>query len=263
MEPRVWVVAGFLLRRKMESGEPATARLIVADDHPLFRWAMCTLLESHSDSLEVVAEATDGQQALELCRRLRPDLVLMDVIMPRMDGLEATRAIKGELPRTIVLMMSASEEPTHMTEAIKAGATGYVLKSASPQQITDAIRRALDGEFPFDQEVAVRLLLDLMDQERKEEQRPSSDLVTPGSPPLSGKRPQEEALPPSLTGREVEVLGLMVRGHTNQEIAQKLFVSVSTVKKHVHHIIEKLAVSDRTQAIVRAIEEGLLSEPQS
>ncbi len=250
-----------LLGKRMESGEPTPARIIVADDHPLFRWAARSLLESHSDSLEVVAEAADGQEALELSRSFRPDLVLMDVRMPRMDGLEATRAIKGELPRTIVLMMSASEEPTHMTEAIKAGATGYVLKSASPQQITDAIRRALDGEFPFDQEVAVRLLLDLMAQERKEEQR-LSDVALEESPPLGGKRSQEEALPSSLTGREVEVLRLMVRGHTIKEIAQNLFVSVGTVKKHVHHIIEKLGVSDRTQAVVRAFEEGLVPNQQ-
>jgi DNA-binding NarL/FixJ family response regulator len=243
----------------MESGEPTPARIIVADDHPLFRWAMRTLLEKHSDSLEVVAEATDGQEALELSRSFRPELVLMDVRMPRMDGLEATRAIKGELPRTIVLMMSDSEEPAHLAEAIKAGAAGYVLKSASPQQITDAIRRALDGESPLNQEVAMRLLLSLMTQERKEEQR-LSDVALEESPSVGGKRPQEEALPSSLTGREVEVLRLMARGQTNKEIAQNLFISVGTVKKHVHHIIDKLGVSDRTQAVVRAFEEGLVSE---
>jgi len=186
----------------------------------------------------------------------------MDVRMPRMDGLEATRAIKGELPRTIVLMMSASEEPTHLAEAIKAGAAGYVLKSAPPQQITDAIRRALEGESPLNQEVAMLLLLELMDEESKEEERPTSEVVTLGSPPLSGERPQEEGLPSLLSAREVEVLGLMVRGHTNKEIAQNLLVSVSTVKKHVHHIIDKLVVSDRTQAVVRAIEKGLVVPEQ-
>jgi two-component system response regulator DegU len=251
-------------KKGMERGEPTPARIIVADDHPLFRSAMCTLLEKHSDSWEVVAEAADGQEALDLSRRLRPELVLMDVIMPRMDGLEATRAIKGELPRTIVLMISASEEPAHLAQAIKAGAAGYVLKSAPPQQITDAIQRALDGESPFNQEVAMRLLLGLMDEERKEskEEQLSSN-VTPKSLPLNGERSQEEAaLHSSLTGREVEVLRLMARGHTNKEIAQILFVSVGTVKKHVHHIIDKLEVSDRTQAVVRAIEEGLVPEQQ-
>jgi DNA-binding NarL/FixJ family response regulator len=254
-----------LLRKKrMEASEPTPARIIVADDHPLFRSAMCILLEKHADSLEVVAEATDGQEALELSRSFRPDLVLMDVRMPRMDGLEATRVIKGELPRTIVLMMSASEEPAHLAEAIKAGAAGYVLKSAPPQRITDAIRRALDGESPLNQEVAMQLLLSLMDEERKEskEEQLSSN-VTPKSLPLNGERPQEEAaLPSSLTGREVEVLRLMARGQTNKEIAQNLFVSMSTVKKHVHHIIDKLGVSDRTQAVVRAFEEGLVPNQQ-
>jgi DNA-binding NarL/FixJ family response regulator len=245
----------------MESGEPTPARLILADDHPLFRSAMRTLLEKHSESLEVVAEASDGQEALELCRRYDPDLVLMDVRMPRMDGFEATRAIKGELPRTIVLMMTGLEEPAHMAEAIKAGAAGYVLKSASPQQIISAVRGALEGESPLNQQVAMRLLMDLMNEESKGEERPTPEVVTLVSPPLSGERAQA-ALPSSLSAREVEVLGLMARGHTNQEIAQNLLVSVSTVKKHVHHIIDKLGASDRTQAVVRAIEEGLMHPGQ-
>jgi DNA-binding NarL/FixJ family response regulator len=124
---------------------PPLWRIIIADDHPLWCSGLRSLLESSDSSMEVVAEATDGQQALELARTLKPDLVLMDVWMPRMGGLEATRAIKRELPQTVVLMITASEEPNHLAEAIKAGAAGYVLKSAPHQQITDAIRAALDG----------------------------------------------------------------------------------------------------------------------
>jgi DNA-binding NarL/FixJ family response regulator len=133
-----WPVIAFG-EKKMETGEPTPARIIAADDHPLFRSAVRTLLEG-LDSLEVVAEASDGQQALELCRSLRPDLILMDVRMPRMDGLEATRAIKGELPRTIVLIMTALEEPDHLAQALRAGAAGYVTKIAGPQQIVGAVR---------------------------------------------------------------------------------------------------------------------------
>jgi two-component system, NarL family, response regulator LiaR len=236
-------------------------RIIVAEDHPLFRSALRLLLERSDSLMEVVAEATDGQQALELALTLKPDLVLMDVRMPKMDGLEATHAIKRELPKTVVLMMTASEEPNHLAEAIKAGAAGYVLKSATAQQIIDAIRAALDGEFPLDPKIARHLILDLMEVQSNNE-RPSSDVVAPESPPLAGEHSQgEEALPSSLTGREVEILRLLGQGRSNQQIAHDLFISTSTVKKHVRLIISKLGVSDRTQAVIRAIELGLRSEP--
>jgi DNA-binding NarL/FixJ family response regulator len=234
---------------------------MIADDHPLWCSGLRTLLESSDSLVEVVAEATDGQQALEFTRTLKPDLVLMDVWMPRMGGLEATRAIKRELPQTVVLMMTASEDPNHLAEAIKAGAAGYVLKSAPAHQIIDAIRAALDGEtIPLNQEVARRLILDLMDQQSKEE-KPLSDVVIPeGSPPALGEeRSQgENTLPSSLSAREVDVLRLLMGGLSNQQIARNLLISTSTVKKHVRRIISKLGVSDRTQAAVRAIELGLV-----
>jgi DNA-binding NarL/FixJ family response regulator len=155
-------------------------------------------------------------------------------------------------------MVTASEEPNHLAEAIKAGAAGYVLKSAPHHQITAAIRGALDGESPLNQEVARRLILDLMN-DQSDEERPASDVVTPeGSPALSGEHSQgEETLTSLLTVREVEVLGLLMRGLSNQQIAHDLLISTSTVKKHVRCIISKLGVSDRTQAAVRAIELGL------
>jgi DNA-binding NarL/FixJ family response regulator len=235
---------------------------MIADDHPLWCSGLRSLLESSDSLMEVVAEATDGHQALELALSLKPDLVLMDVWMPRMGGLEATRAIKRELPQTVVLMMTASEEPNHLAEAIKAGAAGYVLKSAPHQQITDAIRAALDGEtILLNQEVAKRLILDLMDEQSREEQPPSDVVIPEGPPALSGERSQGEGtLPSALTGREVEVLKLLARGHSNQQIARNLLISTSTVKKHVRRIISKLGVSDRTQAAVRAIELGLRLE---
>jgi DNA-binding NarL/FixJ family response regulator len=239
---------------------PPLWRIIIADDYPLWCSGLRSLLESSDSLIEVVAEATDGHQALELTCSLKPDLVLMDVWMPRMGGLEATRAIKRELPQTVVLMLTASEDPNHLAEAIKAGAAGYVLKSAPHQQITAAIRRALDGEFPLNQEVVRRLLLDLMDEQSKNGQ--SSSDVASGSPPLGGEHHTrgEEALPSLLTPREAEVLGLLSRGLTNQQIAQELLMSTSTVKKHVRRIISKLGVSDRIQAAVRAVELGLRPE---
>jgi DNA-binding NarL/FixJ family response regulator len=122
--------------------------------------------------LEVVAEAADGQEALECCRRFRPDLVVMDVRLPEVDGLEATRAIKQELPSTVVLVLNGYGDPDILADALEAGAAGYILKSASPQQITDAIRKAIDGASPVDQEIATQLLLRLLDKRRREE-RPS------------------------------------------------------------------------------------------
>jgi len=163
---------------------------------------------------------------------------------------------------THVSMMTASEETNHLAEAIKAGAAGYLLKIASAHQITDAIRAALDGETILNQEVARRLILDLMDEQRKEQRSPSEVATLEGSPPaLGGKHSQGEGtLPSSLSAREVEVLRLMMRGHSNQQIARNLLISTSTVKKHVRRIIAKLGVSDRTQAAVRAVELDLRSE---
>jgi DNA-binding NarL/FixJ family response regulator len=230
------------------------SRAIVADNHPLFRAALGSLLREHT-GLEVVAEAADGREALECCRRFRPDFVVMDVHLPEVDGLEATRAIKQELPRTVVLVLNGYGDPDILADALEAGAAGYILKSATPQQITDAIRKAIEGASPVDQEIATQLLLRLLDKRWREE--PPS--------PFAPKRPaggeHAAAAPPaSLTRREVEVLRLVARGYTNHQIARSLFVSVSTVKKHVQRIIAKLGVSDRTQAAVKANGMGLLDD---
>src|ERR687893_836220 len=136
------------------------ARLIIADDHDLVRDGMRAMLAKEQD-LEVVGQAKDGQEALELCRDLRPDLVLMDVRMPVMDGLEATRRIKEEMPRVGVVMVTMHENPDYLFEAIKAGAAGYVLKDASGERLLGAVRRTLEGESPLNQELAMRLLVRL------------------------------------------------------------------------------------------------------
>jgi DNA-binding NarL/FixJ family response regulator len=238
------------------------SRIVIADDHPLLRSALRHLLEESPEDMEVVAEANDGQEALELCRRFEPELVLMDVIMPRMDGIEATRAIKAELPGTIVLVMTASESMEHLAEALRAGAAGYILKSASPQQITEAIRQVLQGESPLDHEVAMRLLVHLTNEKRKgQEEEEKEESVGGVSEALTSKERQAPpgALQRELSPREVEVLRLMARGHTNQQIARELLVSTSTVKNHVQRVLAKLGASDRTQAAVMATEMGLLA----
>jgi len=221
------------------------ARLIIADDHALLRSGIRSMLHGEP-GLEVVAEAADGQEALELCRRLVPDLVLMDVRMPRMDGLAATRAIKEEFPKTSVVMVTMQEDPDYLFEAVIAGAAGYVLKGATPEQLTDAVRQVLDGEFLFNQKLTIDLLRSMAGRER-----------FPTSPP--GAAPSEEYVSEPLTDRETEILRLLAQGQTNPQIARELVVSPGTVKNHVRHIIAKLGVSDRTQAAVRAMELGLLA----
>jgi DNA-binding NarL/FixJ family response regulator len=223
------------------------ARIVIADDHPLFRSALRALLEE-SGEVEVIAEATDGKETLELSRRLRPDLVLMDVIMPKMDGVAATRAIKAELPRTVVLVMTASEDSEHLLSALRVGAGGYVLKSTDPERITEAVRKALEGE------VAKRLLLRLSQEKQEEGASPIPEAPTA----------QERETPPAaanreLSPREAEVLGLIAHGHTNEQIARELLLSTSTVKNHVGRILSKLGASDRTEAAIIAVEMGLIS----
>ncbi len=220
------------------------ARLILADDHHLLRKGFRGLLADEPD-LEVVGEASNGREALELCRRLRPDLVLMDVRMPEMDGLQATRAIKREYPDIGVLMVTMHENPDYLFEALDAGAAGYVLKDAPAERLLNAVRRTLDGESPLDQELATELLRRLAG-ERKQE---------PASEPRKPRKPLREPLTP----REAEVLQLLASGRTNQQIAQTLVISRGTAKVHVERIIRKLGVSDRTQAAVRAIDLGLAS----
>jgi DNA-binding NarL/FixJ family response regulator len=269
--------------KKMGNGEGAAAqkvaRILIADDHALVREGLRTML-SGEDGIEVIAETNDGRQALNTCRDLKPDLVLMDVRMPVMDGLEATRRIKQEMPKTSVMMVTMHENPDYLFEAVKAGAAGYVLKDASGERLLSAVRRTLEGESPLNQELAMRLLKRLARESRGERRREGGSGGTSREPPeeadeplttnsvaaRSGARQAGSGGPAqsrgaaqieSLTPREVEVLKLLSQGQTNPQIAQNLLFSVSTVKAQVRSILSKLGVSDRTQAAVRAIESRL------
>jgi DNA-binding NarL/FixJ family response regulator len=220
-------------------------RLVVADDHALVREGLRTMLAGEPD-FEVVGEAKDGREALELCRRLRPDLVLMDARMPEMDGLAATQAIKTEYPAIHILMLSTYANPDYMLEAVRAGATGYVIKDATKHDLVSAMREVLSGRHPLDHELAMQLLQVLACEDEQKTAVPR------------GSGQQADLLPEPLTPRELEVLRLLAQGQTNRQISQKLVVSAATVKVHVEHIIEKLEVSDRTQAAVWASKAGLL-----
>jgi DNA-binding NarL/FixJ family response regulator len=224
-----------------------SARILLTDDHILVRHGLHRMLSLTPD-LEVVGEASNGREAVELCRTLEPDLVLMDVNMPHMDGLAATRAIKREHPDIAILIVTMYENPDYLLEALDAGAAGYVLKDAPAGRLINAIQRTLNGESPLNQELAAVLLRRLAEER-------GQDVPAPRKP----HKPLREDLREPLTPREKEVLQLLASGKTNQQIAQTLVISKGTVKVHVERIIRKLGVSDRTQAVVHGITLGLVA----
>lgn len=211
------------------------ARLVIADDHELARAGLRTMLIGQS-WVELIGEARNGREALAICRRLQPDLALIDVRMPDLDGLATCRSIKQESPLTSVILITMHENPQYLLEALKSGASGYVLKDITQRELLATVRRVLRGESVLNPEIVVRVL---------------------GR--LTGRTPhQTELSSVQLSPREYEVLQLLAQGQTNREIARALTVSISTVKIHVEHILAKLGVCDRTQAAVHAIELGLL-----
>ena len=221
------------------------ARVLLADDLETVRVGLRMALAREPD-LEVVGEATNGREAVECVRGIGPDLVVMDVQMPEMDGLAATREIKAEKPAVAVLVLTAYEDTEYMLEAIRAGAAGFVLKQNALLRVAEVIRAVLEGGSTLDQGLAMQLLRRLSDSDGTPERGPEV-------------QEQLSAAARALTERELEVLGLLSQGHTNGQIAEELVLSVGTVKTHVHRIISKLGVSDRTQAAVRAIRIGLVS----
>jgi DNA-binding NarL/FixJ family response regulator len=223
----------------METDNPlpgSRARLLIAEDNELVRLGLRTMLTSEPD-LEVVGEASTGREAVAFCQRLQPDIVLMDVTMSDLDGLATTRLIKQEWPQINVLIVTMSEDLNSLLEAFRVGVSGYILINASRREVVEAVRQVLNGESPLDPRLASKLIRRLAHGQEKLTAPPSA----------------------RLTPRELDVLRLVAEGKTNAEIGQALFVSHGTVKIHVEHIIDKLGVSDRTQAAVRALASGLLN----
>lgn len=210
------------------------AKVILADDQVLFREGIAQLLATQDD-VRVVAEAGDGQQALDLTLSYRPDLVLMDISMPRMNGLEATRRIKEELPETKIIMLTVSETDDDLFDAIKAGADGYLLKNLKASGLFEKLRGVLQGEAALTPYLATRLLQEFA--RRSHEDKASQ---------WGG-----------ITEREKEVLQLVVRGCSNREIGLTLSIAESTVKRHLHNILEKLQMQNRVQAAAYAVRTGL------
>ena len=212
-----------------------TLRLLIADDQALMRAGFRMILEAQPD-LRVVAEAADGVEAVELARRHRPDVILMDIRMPRMDGVEATRRLAGHR----VLILTTFNLDEYVVEALRAGASGFLLKDAPPEELVRAVRVVAAGEALLSPAVT-RTLLD-----RVVQRLPAAGAPIP-------------AVLDELTERELEVLRLVARGLSNSEIAAHLVVGETTVKTHVSHLLDKLGLRDRVQAVVLAYELGLIS----
>ena len=217
----------------------APITLVIADDHALVRRGIRAFLETQPD-LEVCGEAASGQEAVQLAAEKAPDVILMDLIMPGLDGVEATRQIKQASPRSQVIILTSYHEDEHIFPAIRAGALSYLLKDIRPEELAEAVRKAAAGEAILHPQVAARLVQE-----------------------VQGSR-QEPAGPfAELSEREMEVLHLVAAGLSNMEIAEKLVVSDKTVKSHVSNILAKLHLADRTQAAVLAWRSGLVRPDQN
>jgi two-component system NarL family response regulator len=213
-------------------------RVMVVDDHALFRRGLEVVLQ-HEPDLDLVGEASDGAEAVERAQDLMPDVLLMDIRMPRSSGIEAAREIRGLLPHAKILMLTISSEEADLYEAIKAGASGYLLKDLPPEEVADAIRSVWGGQSRISPTMASKLLNEFASMSRAAEQPPTVPA-------------------PRLTARELEVLGLVAEGLNNREIARRLYISENTVKNHIRNILEKLHLHSRMEAVVYAVREKMI-----
>ncbi len=213
-------------------------RMLIADDHKLFRQGLIGLLETREDLVEVVGEAASGREAVQMAERLRPDIVLIDIYMPDGDGLTATSEIRRRFPEMHVIMLTSSESDEHLYRAVQLGVSGYLLKNLDAAQLFDLLTGVTRGEAAMTREMASRLL--------KGVARRAADSG-------EGEEP--------LTERELAVLRLVAVGAANQEIAEQLSISVNTVKSHIGKILDKLQLQNRTQAASYAMHHGLVSAP--
>jgi NarL family two-component system response regulator LiaR len=213
---------------------PSTIRVLIVDNHEIVRKGIRALLATKRD-IQVVGEAGDGEQAVALAQSLHPDIVLMDLVMPKMDGIQATKEITAKQPGARVLVLTSFAADEQVFPAIKAGALGYLLKDTGPQELVQAIRQVYRGEPSLEPSVARKVLAEL------------------SSPP------QKPLTPDPLTARELDILRLIAQGQSNKEIAGKLVIAEETVHSHVSNVLNKLHLASRTQAALYALKEGIAS----
>lgn len=217
-----------------------TIKVLIADDHKLFRQGLIGLMKTREDLVEVVGEAETGEEAIQMAQKLNPDVILMDIYMPQLDGLQAAKEIHRRLPHIAVVMLTSSERDGHLYEAAQIGVAGYLLKSLDANELFDLLRGVTNGETAMTRAMASKLLKS-----------------------VANRMADEDKGEQSLTERELLVLRLVASGASNQEIADKLTISVNTVKSHIKNILEKLQLENRTQAATYALKHGLVSPRDS
>lgn len=213
-----------------------TIRVLIADDHKLFRQGLIGLMKTREELVEVIGEAETGEEAVRLAGELHPDVILMDIYMPQMDGLQAAKEIHIRFPAIAIVMLTSSERDGHLYEAVQVGVSGYLLKSLDASELFDMLTGVVNGETAMTRSMAGKLLK-----------------------VVANRMADEEKGEQALTERELFVLRLVASGASNQEIAQKLSISVNTVKSHLKNILDKLQLENRTQAATYALKHGLIS----
>ncbi len=219
---------------------PEPIRTMIVDDHALFRRGLEMVLEEEPD-IELVGQASDGAEAVEKAAESLPDVVLMDIRMPRSSGIEACRAVKEAAPSAKIIILTISDEEEDLFEAIRAGASGYLLKDIPLDEVAEAVRSVHGGQSLINPSMAGKLLSEFATLERRD-----------------GEARAQEVPAPKLTEREMEVLKLVARGMNNRDIAKELFISENTVKNHVRNILEKLQIHSRMEAVMVAVREKLI-----
>jgi DNA-binding NarL/FixJ family response regulator len=229
--------------------EPVQIRILLVDDQPLFRRALATLIDGQPD-LSVIGEAENGLQAVEQARALQPDLVVLDVDMPVMNGVEAVRLIREQVPAAKVVMLTVSESEDDLFDAVRYGAHGYLLKDLRPEQLYDMLRSVMRNETPLSPAIAGRVLAALRDWG-----------ASGGMSSTIRSAPSSQPQGPALTRREIEILQLVSEGLSNKEIGSRLNITEGTVKNHVHNSLEKLHLENRIQAAAYVVRQGMGRRP--
>jgi two-component system, NarL family, response regulator LiaR len=234
-----------------QSQEPKTdgVRILLVEDHELIRVGITAIIEQTKD-LKIVGEAVDGEQAVTLASALKPDLILMDVGLPNMDGIDAVREIKATQPQIPIMMLTAHDDDCEIVASLSAGASGYCLKNVEPDRLINAIRSVYAGDLWIDNAIAAKVMSIYSQTPAPALPPPSTNIEPPSAP--GGD------LVSDLSPRELEVLYLLVNGLGNQQIADQLNISLATAKTHVRSILHKLSVNDRTLAAVQAMRLGLI-----